>query len=242
MKKKGFTLIELLVVIAIIAILAAILFPVFAKAREKARQSTCSSNLKQLGLSMLMYAQDYDEKLCVYYVPASGSTPAGYQWHLCLLVPYIGTQTGKSSAGQAQATAIDAEKMGVFRCPSANPNYMNGHGVGLANGYTQYGVNSIIAANSQSPTTKWVSPSSSFMLADASVPQIKPPGTVQYNCAISKKTPGADNKNGFGARHSDGVNVSFCDGHVKWVKMESIPESTDTGNNPLFWYPATGKW
>src|SRR5512138_2980899 len=59
--KKGFTLIELLVVIAIIAILAAILFPVFAQARAKARQATCTSNLKQLSLGLMMYVQDYDE-------------------------------------------------------------------------------------------------------------------------------------------------------------------------------------
>ena len=63
MKKTGFTLIELLVVIAIIAILAAILFPVFAKAREKARQTSCLSNLKQMQLAQMMYADDYDEVL-----------------------------------------------------------------------------------------------------------------------------------------------------------------------------------
>jgi len=61
-RRPAFTLIELLVVIAIIAILAAILFPVFAQAREKARQATCVSNLKQLGTAALMYAQDYDEQ------------------------------------------------------------------------------------------------------------------------------------------------------------------------------------
>jgi prepilin-type N-terminal cleavage/methylation domain-containing protein len=61
--KKGFTLIELLVVIAIIAILAAILFPVFARAREKARQASCLSNLKQIALAHMMYAQDYDERM-----------------------------------------------------------------------------------------------------------------------------------------------------------------------------------
>ncbi len=76
-RKKGFTLIELLVVIAIIAILAAILFPVFAKAREKARTSSCQSNLKQLGLAMRMYINDYDEMFTInYYYPIANPNPA----------------------------------------------------------------------------------------------------------------------------------------------------------------------
>ena len=81
---RGFTLIELLVAIAIIAILAAILFPVFATAREKARQSSCSSNLKQLGLAMTQYAQDYDETM-----PSGGDLwGQGAGWG-CQVYPYI---------------------------------------------------------------------------------------------------------------------------------------------------------
>jgi len=81
--KRGFTLIELLVVIAIIAILAAILFPVFAKAREKARQTSCLSNMKQLGLAVMMYTQDYDETYpyAYYYIdPVAGGSKGYHHW------------------------------------------------------------------------------------------------------------------------------------------------------------------
>jgi prepilin-type N-terminal cleavage/methylation domain-containing protein len=79
----GFTLIELLVVIAIIAILAAILFPVFARARENARRSSCQSNMKQIGLSLLQYVQDYDEVLPADWTGAStynSANPAILEW------------------------------------------------------------------------------------------------------------------------------------------------------------------
>ncbi|GIV21426.1 MAG: hypothetical protein KatS3mg023_3177 [Armatimonadota bacterium] len=76
MKRHAFTLIELLVVIAIIAILAAILFPVFAQAREKARQTSCLSNFKQIGLSVRMYSQDYDEKFPM------GTYPGARNWEV----------------------------------------------------------------------------------------------------------------------------------------------------------------
>jgi prepilin-type N-terminal cleavage/methylation domain-containing protein len=107
-KCGAFTLIELLVVIAIIAILAAILFPVFAQAREKARQTSCLSNLKQIGTAALMYAQDYDERAPRnWYGPmgfeattAPGDAPDRYKW-MDVLQPYIRTHTS--------------------RCPSAPP-------------------------------------------------------------------------------------------------------------------------
>jgi prepilin-type N-terminal cleavage/methylation domain-containing protein/prepilin-type processing-associated H-X9-DG protein len=105
-KKQAFTLIELLVVIAIIAILAAILFPVFAQARAKARQTSCLSNIKQLGLALGMYTQDYDEKLAplLTYTPGASACPLGaagtgatvqpgdWTYFHCLLNPYVKDQ------------------------------------------------------------------------------------------------------------------------------------------------------
>src|SRR2546429_2375440 len=87
-RHRGFTLIELLVVIAIIAILAAILFPVFAQAREKARQTGCLSNLKQLLVAALMYAQDYDENLMSRYVLINGQQVEWSHPSAGLLTPY----------------------------------------------------------------------------------------------------------------------------------------------------------
>ncbi|NUQ01682.1 MAG: DUF1559 domain-containing protein [Armatimonadetes bacterium] len=113
-RRTAFTLIELLVVIAIIAILAAILFPVFAKAREKARQSSCQSNLKQVGLGLTQYSQDYDEKFHPHRYTDSSRGWAD------LLQPYM-----KSTQ--------------LFRCPS---NSSAGYRVGAAgNVYTHYGWN-----------------------------------------------------------------------------------------------------
>lgn len=100
--RNGFTLIELLVVIAIIAILAAILFPVFAKVREKARQISCLSNLKQIALSSMQYSQDYDDQ----FVPSQNSVG----WWGALIAPYA--QTGAVNSDKSSGSAS------MFNCPS----------------------------------------------------------------------------------------------------------------------------
>jgi len=90
-RRRGFTLIELLVVIAIIAILAAILFPVFQKVRENARAAKCASNLKQLGIATLQYQQDYDESYPDGWHPDGGNgTQTGLMMWRVVLLPYIG--------------------------------------------------------------------------------------------------------------------------------------------------------
>lgn len=102
MSRRGFTLIELLVVIAIIAILAAILFPVFARAREKARQASCASNEKQIALALLMYSQDYDEIMFTdgLWLPGGGMVlNTGRLPYWDILQPYTKNQQ-------------------IFRCPS----------------------------------------------------------------------------------------------------------------------------
>jgi prepilin-type N-terminal cleavage/methylation domain-containing protein/prepilin-type processing-associated H-X9-DG protein len=109
--RKGFTLIELLVVIAIIAILAAILFPVFARAREKARQTSCLSNVKQLGTAILMYVQDYDE---VLPFAIGGATMGSLQALPELLAPYMKNQQIQRCPSDPTG-AIDFTSYGLSR-------------------------------------------------------------------------------------------------------------------------------
>jgi prepilin-type N-terminal cleavage/methylation domain-containing protein/prepilin-type processing-associated H-X9-DG protein len=113
--RSGFTLIELLVVIAIIAILAAILFPVFAQAREKARQATCQSNLKQIATAMIMYNQDYDERMPPWTNgPCNGASFNFGNMYYSLVNPYI-------KNGLTATSATGGDLNGVWMCPSTKP-------------------------------------------------------------------------------------------------------------------------
>ncbi len=145
-RRCGFTLIELLVVIAIIAILAAILFPVFAKAREKARQSSCNSNLKQAGVAALQYAQDYDEMLVCHSMNPSSTEGPPRWWDL--VQPYLKNQQMGScpsavdlglgygcnvnipkGVGKAMATITRPAETAWFADINANRAFMRG-GIG----------------------------------------------------------------------------------------------------------------
>jgi prepilin-type N-terminal cleavage/methylation domain-containing protein/prepilin-type processing-associated H-X9-DG protein len=126
--RSGFTLIELLVVIAIIAILAAILFPVFAQAREKARQASCLSNCKQISTAMMMYAQDYDEKLPGWDNPGGHYlTRSGWDW--AIVVPLLNAYTKNTD---------------VWTCPSAPKTAAYLRGPKGEQIYVHYGYNEYI--------------------------------------------------------------------------------------------------
>ncbi len=150
--RRGFTLIELLVVIAIIAILAAILFPVFARAREKARQSSCLSNVKQLALSVHMYTQDYDECL-PGYIYASGTNPRLYWFDV--LAPYIKNQQ-------------------ILTCPSAANVTPTGYGWNFR--WISYGW--VETPQSCTAMGAIAFPAETVLLADSNQYYVRGPGTT----------------------------------------------------------------
>ena len=197
--RRGFTLIELLVVIAIIAILAAILFPVFARARENARKSTCQSNLKQLGLGMLQYAQDYDEMFPQLGGPTNINTPSLGTFN------YYATN---NVHWQGWATRIFPyiKNTGVYKCPS---NQYNNCGINYA--IPWHCLNSAGARvdlfNAPQAMARFLKPSETMMITEEGAG-----GGDQY--VLSTQYYAA------AMPHFDGGNVTFVDGHVKWYRFD----------------------
>ncbi len=211
--RRGFTLIELLVVIAIIAILAAILFPVFAKAREKARQSSCSQNTKQMGTALMQYVQDYDEKYPIascmpdLAVPGAGGDATGcnVNWWRFRLQPYI-------------------KNWAMFNCPSSGVIYTDGAAANPSNQLLyHYGYNSQLAGRSMAEVR---SPAGCIATGDS----LHWMGDLYSgaNFAYAKKTSGwvnlalAVNQTLDNTRHNDGSNLTFADGHTKWMHATAI--------------------
>jgi prepilin-type N-terminal cleavage/methylation domain-containing protein/prepilin-type processing-associated H-X9-DG protein len=225
---RGFTLIELLVVISIIAILAAILFPAFARSRENARRASCQSNLKQLGIATMMYSQDFDEKMPLH---------AQSQVNCFALGPGVacGTGiTGNSNFNWAWAIQPYLKSWQVYRCPSAIDSNTIQLGFGprapYGNNALSYLANGVALTTPSGPrhVGALASPSTLIWLhEDAEVshqafarplPSTAGPGMFEtwLNNAIS---PG---RIGYSRTHFEGGNLLFCDGHVKWRKQSSI--------------------
>lgn len=197
MKKGGFTLIELLVVIAIIAILAAILFPVFARAREKARQTSCLSNVKQLVLACLMYADDYDETL-----PHSGRFTGRYSWRVRIL-PYVKNRQVFVCPTRPERNAFLSWD-GVT--PDDGVDALNpcGYGINVAHGVQ----GSTIAPPAGSALAEIAEPSQTMLLADDGDWRFTS-GSITHGVTIAKQDA-TD-------RHNDGANQGYVDGHAKWL-------------------------
>jgi prepilin-type N-terminal cleavage/methylation domain-containing protein/prepilin-type processing-associated H-X9-DG protein len=231
--RRGFTLIELLVVIAIIAILAAILFPVFARAREKARQSSCTSNLKQLGTALMMYAQDYDEMLMDTLMGRDTGTDKSrwFAWNATLM-PYVAN-------GQ------------VFVCPSArgwtSPNVavggmiMGGYGavrevLGYAGGLDYRAADWGTDANKDAPgygqpIAMMDAPAENIVIIDSTYWVCQRGYWERTDNATTPTAALATKYNNayytVDSRHNGQANAAFADGHVKSLPqgLQAVPRA-----------------
>jgi prepilin-type N-terminal cleavage/methylation domain-containing protein/prepilin-type processing-associated H-X9-DG protein len=208
-KPAGFTLIELLVVIAIIAILAAILFPVFARARENARRASCMSNLKQITLGAKMYTQDYDEKLPPLYTYENST--AVYTFWPQIIYPYVKSKQ-------------------LFVCPSEGSGAGNAQ-MSDANWTTADPADYVANFN--------VMPATSSGLSEAAIPTVSEVflfwdcpagGYFQNNTTYLPDTYDGMRSGlaGGKGRHLEGDNYAFVDGHVKWLARKSVPYNSTT--------------
>ena len=214
MKRHGFTLIELLVVIAIIAILAAILFPVFAKAREKARQSSCLSNTKQLGLAAVQYTSDYDG----YFMRAwyySNGVGAGYVW-ADVITPYI--KNDQLFACPSRSTTPNKITSSYTGGPVWNsPNMAYAANLAYWGGRAGSGSGPVVFPPYYHADSDVDDPASTITMMDYRG-SFESPGQFDVAGALNSDDPTIQ-------RHNDGMLFAFYDGHSKWLKRSQAIET-----------------
>jgi prepilin-type N-terminal cleavage/methylation domain-containing protein/prepilin-type processing-associated H-X9-DG protein len=244
-RSNAFTLVELLVVIAIIAILAAILFPVFGRARENARRTSCQSNLKQVGIGLLQYIQDYDEKMPFSFYGGGGgdkTTRTRYKW-MDAIFPYVKSEQ-------------------IFICPSEpNAAYKYSGNLGPteeSDNYGSYGQNGTYSAanDGQSPPrssatylislsqianasqTIWATDINGRQGTDRSFgilwPALGSEPTIKSNADDPTIPSGWRQLEKVAERHLSTTNVLYCDGHVKAHKLEAVAERRPSPNGPMY--------
>lgn len=221
----AFTLIELLVVIAIIALLAAILFPVFARARESARRSACQSNLRQIALGVYQYVQDNDETYPPFYTDVDGSlnfTPGvDIGWAMAVM-PYL-----KS----AQIYQCPSEKRRQAATSSAT--YWNDYWINV---YLTMNSLSTIVTNSPRRMASVQFPTQTVLLGDqGDYGSANEHANMSQSCGVPNYLIAASPATSphMTALHLEGANYAFADGHVKWLKGIEDPVCGSTpSTNP----------
>lgn len=224
--RSGFTLIELLVVIAIISILAAILFPVFARARENARRTSCLSNLKQIGLGIIQYTQDYDEKFPQGVWATDVYQGEGYVLQTDSSMPGAKFTIHNSAKGNPTGKYVSwmdliypyVKSTQLFICPSADdediPSY--GYNTMIHDGFGYWGKKAISLAAIENPAELVVNgdgnnnASWQYLNGDSLCGIYIDPNSAYYNNGRyqAQYFP-----------HFDGANYTFADGHAKWYKL-----------------------